>query len=202
MTSVSNSGSSGSAPSSASASPSKKGPRPAWGYLAQYESTAAIYKAAEKVRAAGYTVWDCCTPFAVHGLDKAMGVKPSKLPWYVLGVGIFGSIFGLVFQIWAMRWATPVMLAGKTFWSIPAYVPVWYETTILSCCLTIFFGNWFLNRLPQLHHPTFSSKAFERVTDDKFFVVIEASDPLFDKEKTRALLQETGASLIEEVQDT
>ena len=128
-------------------------------------------------------------------------VASVYVPWYVLLVGVSGSLFGLCFQIWAMRYDTPFVLAGKPYWSIPAFVPVWYEATILSCCLTIFFGNWIFNRLPRLHHPLFSSKAFERVTDDKFFVIIESTDPKFDNAATRALLQETGAVLIEEVQD-
>ena len=59
-----------------------------WGVLAQYETPREIYKASERVRDAGYSKWDACTPFPVHGLDKAMGVKPSTLPWYVLGIGI------------------------------------------------------------------------------------------------------------------
>jgi hypothetical protein len=78
---------------------------------------------------------------------------------------------------------------------------VWYEFTVLSSCLTVFFGNWVLNRLPQYYHPAFKSAAFARVTDDKFFIMIEAKDARFDSEKTRALLKETGASHIEELED-
>ncbi len=80
-------------------------------------------------------------------------------------------------------------------------MPVWYEITVLSSCLTAFFGNWILNGLPRPHHPAFASKAFERVTDDKFFIMVEATDPKFDLEKTKALLQATGATLVEELED-
>ena len=69
-----------------------------WGLLAQYENPHAVYKACEQVRDAGYNDWDACTPFPVHGLDKAMGLKPSKLPWIVLSVGIAGSSFALFFE--------------------------------------------------------------------------------------------------------
>lgn len=179
-----------------------------WGLLARYETPASIYKACERVRDAGYSKWDACTPFPVHGLDKAMGLKPSSLPWWVLIIGVSGSLFALAFEMWTMgafgtdkQWVYPFILAGKPLNSLPAFVPVWYAFTILSSCLTIFFGNWILNGLPRYHHPAFKSKAFDRVTDDKFFIMIEAGDSRFDLDKTRALLNETGATLIEELED-
>ena len=172
-----------------------------WGVLARYENPAELYHACERVRDAGYQAWDACTPFPVHGLEKAMGVPPSKLPWFVLAVGLCGSAFMLWFQIYAMGDLYPYIVGGKPLFSMPAFVPVWYEITVLSACLTAFFGNWILNGLPRPYHPAFNSKAFERVTDDKFFIMIEASDSKFDRERTKALLQSTGASLVEELED-
>ena len=173
---------------------------PTWGLLAQYEDPHAIYQACERVRDAGYEQWDACCPFPVHGLDKAMGAKPSKLPWAVLLVGILGSTFMLWFQSWTSGNAYPFIVGGKPLFSLPAFVPVWYEITVLSSCLTAFFGNWILNGLPRHHHPAFASKAFERVTDDKFFIMIESKDGKFDREKTKAMLQSTGATLVEELE--
>ena len=159
-----------------------------------------MYHACESVRDAGYQAWDACTPFPVHGLDKAMGLKPSKLPWAVLSVGVTGSTLALFFQSWAMGNAYPFIVGGKPLFSLPAFVPIWYELTVLSSCVTAFLANWIINGLPQPYHPAFASKAFERVTDDKFFIMIESSDPKFDLEGTRALLQKTGATLVEELQ--
>jgi hypothetical protein len=175
--------------------------RKLWGLLAQYENPAAIYAAAERVKAAGYEKWDACAPFPVHGLEKAMGVPPSKLPWAVLAVGLTGSTFMLFFQSWAMGNAYPMIVGGKPLLSIPAFVPIWYEITVLSSCVTAFLANWILNGLPQPYHPAFASKAFERVTDDKFFIMIEAEDPRFDLEKTKTLLTASGATLVEELED-
>jgi Protein of unknown function (DUF3341) len=172
-----------------------------FGLLAQYENPAQIYAACERVRDAGYTKWDACTPFPVHGLDRAMGLKPSPLPWWVFGIAISGSIFMICFQIWAMVYAYPFVLAGKPLFSIPAYVPAWYEWTVLSACLTAFLGNWVINGLPRLYHPAFASKSFARVTDDKFFIIIERRDPQFDMAKAKALLQDTGATSVEELED-
>ncbi len=171
-----------------------------WGFLAQYENPHAIFGACEKVRDEGYQSWDACTPFPVHGLDKAMGVPPSKLPWIVLACGLSGSAFGLFFEVWSSASLYPFITGGKPLWSIPAFVPVWYEITVLSSCLAAFFFNWILNGLPRPNHPAFASKAFERVTDDKFFIMIEARDPKFDREKTKALLESTGASRVEELE--
>lgn len=171
-----------------------------WGLLAQYENPAAVFHACEKVRDAGYSKWDACTPFPVHGLDKAMGLKPSTLPWWVLGIGLCGSGLGLLLEVWSSASAYPFIVAGKPLFSLPAFVPVWYEATVLTSCLTAFFGNWVLNGLPRTHHPAFNSKAFERVTDDKFFIMIEATDPKFELEKTKALLTHAGATLVEELE--
>ena len=170
-----------------------------WGLLAQYENPAEIYQASEKVRDAGYEKWDACAPFPVHGLDKAMGVKPSKLPWAVLLVGLTGSSLMLFFESYTSGYAYPFIVGGKPLFSLPAFVPVWYEMSVLSSCLTAFFANWIMNGLPEPYHPAFASKAFERVTDDKFFIMIEAEDPKFDLEKTKALLANTGATLVEEL---
>ena len=171
-----------------------------WGVLAQYENPHTIYKSCEQVRDAGYEQWDACAPFPVHGLDKAMGIKPTKLPWIVLACGLAGSAFMLFFESYAMGSLYPIIVGGKPLFSVPAFVPVWYEFTVLSSCVTAFLANWILNGLPRPHHPAFGSKAFERVTDDKFFIMVEATDPRFDLEKTKALLQSSGATLVEELE--
>jgi hypothetical protein len=172
-----------------------------WGLLARYETPPEVYHACEKVRDAGYSKWDACTPFPMHGLDKAMGVKPSVLPWIVLVVGIGGSTLMLYFVMWASGNAYPSIVSGKPLNSLPAFVPIWYEVTVLSSCVTAFLANWILSGLPRPHHPAFASKAFERVTDDKFFIMVEAGDPKFDRVQTKALLQGSGASLVEELED-
>ena len=171
-----------------------------WGLLAQYETTADIYHACEKVRDAGYSEWDACTPFAVHGLDRAMGLKPSKLPWAVLAVGLTGSAFMLFFESWTSGNAYPFIVGGKPLFSLPAFVPVWYEITVLSSCVTAFLANWIMSGLPKPYHPAFASRAFGRVTDDKFFIMIESTDPKFDLNTTSQLLKSTGATLVEELE--
>lgn len=172
-----------------------------WGLLAQYNTAAEVYHACEQVRDAGYTKWDSCTPFPIHGIEKAMGLKPSNLPWFVLCGGFTGFATAMSFMLWTSVADYPLNIGGKPMWSIPAYIPVTFEFTVLLSGLTNFFTLWFLCRLPQLYHPAFKSKAFEKVTDDKFFIMIEATDSKYDLAKTKALLQSTGSSLIEELED-
>ena len=171
-----------------------------WGLLAKYETPAAVYHACENVRDAGYTKWDACTPYPMHGLDKAMGIKPSVLPWFVVTAGIIGGVFAMTFMIWTSAFDYPLNIGGKPTWSVPAYIPITFELTVLFSCLTAFFGLWGLCRLPALYHPAYRSKEFEAVTDDKFFIMIETKDPKFDMEKTKKLLQDSGASLVEELE--
>lgn len=168
-----------------------------YGILAEFSSAHDIYEACKKVRDAGYKNWDACTPFAVHGLDKAMGLPKSKLPWMVLAAGLSGGILSTLFVVWVSLIDYPLNIGGKPMLSIPAFIPVIYEVTILFSALTAVFGMFFLNRLPTLYHPLFGSKSFERVTDDKFFIVIETQDPQFELVKTRKLLEESGAVSLE-----
>jgi len=95
----------------------------------------------------------------------------------------------------------PLNIGGKPLLSIPAFIPVTFELTVLFSVFATFFGLWALCGLPQLFHPAFSNKAFAKVTDDKFFILVEADDPKFDLSKTKTLLEQTGATFVEEVED-
>ena len=172
-----------------------------YGLLAQYETPADVYHACEKVRDEGYSKWDAHTPFPVHGLDKAMGLKPSVLPWIVFACGMTGASGLLLLQWWSSTLAYPILIAAKPLFSYQANVPVTFEGGILLSAFGAVFGMLGLNRLPQYYHSLFNSERFSRVTDDKFFISIEAVDPKYDLEATRQLLESTGATHVEEVED-
>lgn len=174
--------------------------------LAEYESPGALIRAAEKVRDAGYTKWDCHSPFPVHGIDPAMGIKFTRLPWLVFAAGAFGCAFALFFQYYLNAEVLPAAgrfsgwhwtVSGKPYWSSPANIPITFEFTVLMAALTTFFAVWGMNKLPQVWHPLFSSDRFLRVTDDSFFIAIEADDPKFNETKTVAFLSEIGALEVE-----
>ncbi len=186
--------------------------RKAFGLIAEFETPGQLLEAADEVRKAGYRWWDCCTPFPVHGLDGKMGIKPTILPIMVFFAGMSGTLSAFIlqaftnaadFSIWALVWVTgyPYLISGKPLISMPAFIPVMFEVTILLAALTCVFGMFTMNGLPRLHHPLFNSRRFRRVTDDRFFVVIEARDPKYFKSRTESFLQSLGATAVEEVHD-
>ncbi len=173
-----------------------------YGLLAEFEHPEDLLHAAEKVRLAGYSSWDTFTPFQVHGLDDAMGVRRTILPWLVFGAGAFGCGIAILFQWWTNAVDYPFLISGKPEWSLPANIPVAFEVTILCAAIVAVVGMLWLNNLPRLHHPLFRSERFRRATTDRFFLAIEASDPLFDEVATRKLLESTKPSAVECIEDT
>jgi mono/diheme cytochrome c family protein len=168
-----------------------------YGVLAEFDTPGELVDAARKVRDAGYTEFDCFTPFPVHGIDEAMGIKRTILPVLIFAGGFAGTLGGGLLQWWTNAYNWPWIVSGKPAWSIPANVPITFETTILLAVLTAFFGMWILNKLPQVWHPFFRLERFGRVTDDAFLVGIEARDRRFDLEATTQMLREAGAIAVE-----
>ena len=170
-----------------------------YGLMAEFTTPADIVHAAEKVRDAGYKWWDCHTPFPVHGLDKAMGVRPTILPVAVFFCGMTGTLLALALQIFTNSTnidLSAIFLAGYQFpisgkppISLPAFIPVTFELTVLLASLGTVGLLLVFNGLPRLYHPLFKSLRFARSTDDRFFVVIEARDPKFSRARTEELLK-------------
>ena len=187
-----------------------------YGYLAEFGSASALYKAAEKVRDAGFLKWDCHTPYPVHGLDGAMGMKRSILPWFVFFGGMLGTFTGFFLasatqtEIWGWipgltnaieSYPTVVQAKPLNIFTVPAFFPIMFELTILFSGFTTLFGLLALMKLPRLNHPLFASRQFHRATDDAFFIAIEARDPKFSPEGTRQLLEDIGGKSIELVEE-
>jgi hypothetical protein len=168
-----------------------------FGALGEFATPADLYHACEGVRDAGYTRWDAHTPFPVHGLERAMGLKASRLPWVSLVLGVGGAAVGMGLQGWVSTIAYPLVISGKPFFSWPAFVPVTFELGVLGGALGAVFGMFAMNQLPTFHHPLFSSKRFERASDDGFFISIESWDPKFDPHGTMDLLRRLGAKEVE-----
>ncbi len=176
------------------------GPVP-WGYIAEFDKVDEFLAAARQVRDAGFTRWDAHSPFVIHGLDAAMGIKKTVLPYLVFLGGLTGAAAGILLQWWTNAVDYPFLISGKPYFSLPANIPVAFETTILLAAITALVGMLALNGLPRLSHPLFTNRSFKRVTDDRFFISIEADDPLFDRAATRELLESISGRPVEEVQD-
>ena len=168
-----------------------------YGILAEFATPADLYHACERVRDEGFTRWDAHTPFPVHGLEGAMGLRRSPLAWIVLGMGLMGAAAGFGLQAWVHMSAYPLVISGKPFFSWPAFIPITFELAVLFAALGAVFGMFGLNRLPMHYHPLFRSKVFERASDDAFFISIESWDPQFDQSATGKLLESLGARSVE-----
>ncbi len=170
-----------------------------FGLLAEFQTVPQLMAAAEKVRDAGYIHWDSHTPFPVHGLSDAMGLKPTRLPYVVLAGGLIGGAVGLLMQWWMNAIDYPLVISGKPLFSIPANIPVMFELTVLCAAIGAFLGMLVMNGLPALYHPLLTNDRFRRATADRFFISIEADDPKFDAEGTAGFLRSLGSSAVEEV---
>ncbi|WP_442508520.1 DUF3341 domain-containing protein [Novipirellula sp. SH528] len=177
--------------------------------IAEFDSVSSIMHAAEKVRDEGYMIWDVHSPMPIHGINQAMGLRPTILPWITLAHGVAGAAFGLVLTWWMNATTMPgisasvqgyeFLVSGKPTFSLPANIPIIFETTILFAAIGTLLGMLGLNKLPMLHNPLNKSQRFLRATADRMFIVIEAEDMQFDAEKTRDFLQSLGPLAIEVV---
>jgi len=183
-------------------------PAKIYGTIGSFETPKELIHASEVLRDAGYTRFETFTPFPVHGIEKAMGLKDTKLPWIVLAMAIGGLIAGIGLQCFTngieMDWYLTgyrYLISGKSQTYIPTMVPVVFELTVLLSAFGAIFGMFALNKLPMFYHPTFKHKLFERVTDDRFFIAIEAMDTRYNSELAREILEKVGAEHIEELED-
>lgn len=173
---------------------------PSYGLIATFETAPELYHAAEKIRDAGYRNWDCITPFPVHGLDKAMGLKRSIVPRISLCGGILGFTTGMTMIWWTGAVDFPLIVGGKPLFSPMFAFPVSYELTILFTAFATIIGMFVVNRLPMHYHPVLKYDNIRRGMDDQFFIVIEARDPRFNLANTKALLEKAGGKAISELE--
>jgi hypothetical protein len=172
-----------------------------YGLMVEFDDPNVLVDACRQVRDAGFRRWDAHTPFPIHGMDEAMGIRGTRLPWIVLMGGLTGCGLALLMQWWMNAVDYPLVISGKPLFGLPASIPVTFELTVLLSALATFFGMWSLNGMPRLHHPLFSSHRFRRATSDRFFIVIEADDPQYDADRTREFLSSLGGGAIEIIQE-
>jgi ActD protein len=172
---------------------------PIWGVVGTFEEPAALLRAARLVHDAGYRRIDAYTPFAVEGLDAALGFRRTWIPALVLAGGLVGAGGGYFMQWFAMAVWYPLNVGGRPLDSWPLFIPITFELSVLVGGLTAAFGMLALNRLPMPYHPLFNVPAFARATQDRFFLGVEARDARFDRRRTAELLLAAGATEVCEV---
>lgn len=172
-----------------------------YGLMAEFERPEPLLLAARAARNAGYRNMDAYTPFPVHGLHDAVGFHKTRLPLLVLTGGLTGCFLGFMMQYFASVWDYPWNIGGRPLNSWVSFIVITFECTVLCAGLTAVFAMLALNGLPRPHHPVFNVPSFELASRSHFFLCIEARDPSFDLEKTRAFMETLSPKMIWEVPD-
>lgn len=159
-----------------------------FGLSAQFQTHEELVRAAEEAYAHGFRRMDAYAPFPVEGLAEALG-KTNRMPLLILLGGILGGTSAYFMQWFANVVSYPINTGGRPLHSWPAFVPITFELTVLGASLTAFFFSLGLSGLPKPYHPMFNLPEFERASQDRFFLCIEADDPKFDTTTTREFLQ-------------
>ena len=171
------------------------------GMVGMVDDVDSVTHAAETVRDAGWQRWDCHTPYPVHGLDRAMGMRESPIPWVTLTCGFTGIAVALTMQWFMSVHDYPVRIGGKPLWSWPAFVPVTFELFILFSAISTFLCVLFFCKLLRWHHPLQDTGLMAQVTRDRFAVVLDARDPQYDAERAKELLEKAGCKDIQPLRE-
>lgn len=175
-------------------------PRPEhYGVIAEFTQADALISAAERAHEAGYRRMDGFSPVPLHGLSEALGQPYTKLPWVVFAFGIIGGCSAYALQYWTSVIDYPLNIGGRPLHSWPSFIPVTFEVIVLFAAFAAVIGLFFSSRLPRPHHALFNVDGFERATEDRFFLLIEAKDEKFDLDSTRAFLEGLGPDRVTEV---
>lgn len=171
-----------------------------YGIIAEFSDAHSLVAAAEKLHGAGYSHTDAYTPYPVEELLEALGKQHSKLPYIIFAGGLSGGVGGFLLQYFCAAFDYAQNIGGRPLFSWPAFLPITFECTILASAFCAVFGMILLSGLPRPHHPLFGVDAFAKATKDGFFLAVEATDPKFNREQTKAFLQGLQARGVYEVE--
>ncbi len=154
-----------------------------------------LVEAAIKMRDAGYTHFDSITPFPVHGMEEAVGIKRSFIPYVTFVAGLVGASLGMLLQYWISAVDWPIIVGGKPHFSAPAFIPITFEITILFAALSSVVTMFAVNRLPKINPPIIDPD----LTSHKFALWIPETEPGYSPEKVEAFLKQLGAEEVRRV---
>ena len=171
-----------------------------YGVMAQFDSPSTLVAAAKETYAAGYRRINGYSPYPIEELSEAIGFTRTSLPLIVFVGGVVGALGGFFMQYWIEVINYPINVGGKPFNSWPAFIPITFETTVLSAAFAAVLGMLVLNKLPQPYHPVFNVPNFALATRDRFFLAVEANDPKFKHDEVVALLKSLDALEVNDVE--
>src|SRR4030095_580612 len=171
-----------------------------YGLMAQFDSPSAIVAAARHTYEAGYRRINAYSPFPIEELSEAIGYHRASVALCPLICGILGALCGFTLQYWTAAFDYPLNVGGRPLLSLPAFIPITFECTVLLAAFGAFIGSLLMNRLPQPYHPAFNVPAFTRASQDRFFLCVRSDDPKYNEARTRAFLEGLGAIEVSNVE--
>ena len=161
---------------------------PIYGLLAEFLKPEEVLTATRRAHEAGYRRMDAYTPYSVEGLSAALGLRRSPIPSVVFCGGLVGAAAAFWMQYYSMSIDYPFNVGGRPTNSWPAFIPITFEVLVLVASFAAVVATLVICGLPRPHHPVFGVPSFARASQDRFFLCIEAVDPLFDRENTARFL--------------
>ncbi len=165
-----------------------------------FDNVNKLVNAVDKINEAGYKEYDVHSPYPIHGLPQAMKLKSSKLGYVTLFFGFAGAIFSFLFMYWVNVIDYPLVVGGKPFYQLPAYIPVMFEVTVLSA--TVFTVVWMLFvmfKFPNASHPLLETDYMKKVSVDRYGISIQVKDEIFDLNQVKQLFKQLGAEEVHEI---
>jgi hypothetical protein len=178
----------------------KAGDEGNYGLMAEFDSPSAVVAAARRTYQAGYRRINAYSPFPIEELSEAIGYHRDYVALCTLICGILGALGGFGLQYWTAAIDFPINVGGRPLLSLPAFIPVTFECTVLLAAFGAFIGSLLMNRLPQPYHPAFNAPGFTRASQDRFFLCVKSDDPMYNEARTRAFLEGLGAIEVSNVE--
>ena len=173
---------------------------PPYGMMAEFDDVGALFAAAEAFRDKGFTHWDVYAPVPIHGMNEAMGMKPSKVSFAMAGAALTGCLGALLMQWWMGAIDYQIVVGGKPLFAWEQATPITFELSVLLGAFGALGGMFLLNKLPMWHHPLLNNDRFLRVSDDRLVIAVEAIDPQFEEEGTKAFFESLGGTNVQMVE--
>ncbi len=172
---------------------------PLYGLLAEFETPTQLVNAARLTKEAGFRKFDAFSPLPLHELDDAMDLHDNRVSVFTFIAACVGCVGGFSLCSWVSAVALPLNVGGRPVISVPMFIPITFECTILLAGLTAAISMLMMNGLPSPYHPVFNVERFASASRNKFFLVIESADPKFDRQATENFLASLNPEEIAEV---
>lgn len=170
-----------------------------YGVIAAFADADRLTDAARAMRKRGYRRMDAYSPYPVEGLAQVLAMPRTRLPWIVLAGAFVGGVFAYGLILYSVEIDYPLNVGGRPLHSWPAFTVIAFEVAILGAAIAGFLGMIVANGLPRYHHPVFNADIFSFAQGGGFYLLVEAVDPRFGKDATKAQLRRLGAASVAEV---